>query len=35
MTINGSDFGVLKKGNDPANPDKDKTIITIVVPVNK
>ncbi len=35
MTINGSDFGVLKKGNDPAHPDKDKTIITIVVPVNK
>lgn len=35
MTINGSDFGILKKGNDPAHPDKDKTIITIVVPVNK
>ncbi|MBP7808358.1 MAG: YceI family protein [Bacteroidia bacterium] len=35
MTINASDFGVMKKSKDPAHPDKDKTIITIVVPVNK
>lgn len=35
MTINASDFGVMKKSTDPSHPDKDKTIITIVVPVNK
>ncbi len=35
MTLNASDYGVMKKSTDPAHPDKDKTIITISVPVNK
>lgn len=35
MTINASEWGVMKKSKDPAHPDKDKTIITISVPVNK
>ncbi len=35
MTLNASDYGVMKKSTDPAKADKDKTIITLVVPVNK
>jgi polyisoprenoid-binding protein YceI len=35
MTINASDFGVMKKTTDPTKAGRDKTIITIVVPVNK
>jgi polyisoprenoid-binding protein YceI len=35
MTLNASDYGVMKKSTDPAKADRDKTIITIVVPVNK
>lgn len=35
MTINASDYGVMKKSTDPEKIDRDKTIITIVVPVTK
>lgn len=35
MTINASDFGVMKKSTDPTKAGRDKTIITIVVPVVK
>ncbi len=35
LTINASDYGVMKKSNDPAKADKDKTIIYLTVPVAK
>lgn len=34
LTLMGSDYGVMKKGKDPSK-EADKTVITIVVPVNK
>ncbi|HWY10708.1 MAG TPA: YceI family protein [Bacteroidia bacterium] len=35
MTINASDYGVMKKSKDPAKAGNDKTIINLVVPVSK
>ncbi len=35
ITMNAADYGVMKPTNDPAKAGRDKTIITIVVPVNK
>ena len=35
MTINASDYGVMKISTDPTKAGRDKTIITIVVPVSK
>jgi len=35
LTLNASDYGVMKKTTDPAKVGRDKTIIYLNVPVNK